>query len=470
MNTLSDVAWHLRHPKIQRPYEVQLEAMRRSSGKDRYGYWLEQGLGKTALFLNDYVDRYTEFDTGVIVCPNSFKMDWCIAPQEWGLDFTSSMWPKEEFRNGKTSKPHFNVINFEAVRQGGYDTVKNILDRRPCVFLVDESSAIKNFKSDTARSVLDLSKRSRIVRLLNGTPMTQNVMDLFPQLKCLNELDGVNPYVFRNRYALTGGYMGKKIVGFKNEAELHEIQSRCSFRALKKDWSDLPEKINIPIHLEMTANQRKHYKEMLQDFYTMVQGHEFDAPMVLTQMDKLRQITSGIIIDGDKFKLIDPPEKNPKIKAALDILSVGSGKMIIVHMYTKMGDVIYEELKKKGFNPAYIRGQMKPEELIAQKKKFNEDPTCRAMVGQIQSASKAHTLLGGEGNDRCHHTFYHDQTFSLLDRSQMDDRNHRGAQDKAVNYYDPIMSPIDQAQIDALMFKQSMADVVVNVIRAFPTQ
>ena len=468
MKEYADVAWHLSHPVIKHPYKVQLEAMRRSKDHNRYGYWLEQGLGKTALFLNDYVDRYTEFDTGVIVCPNSFKMDWCLAPAEWGLDFTASMWPKQEFTTGKTSRPHFNVINFEAVRQGGYDVVKNLLDKRPCVFLVDESSAIKNFKSDTARSVLDLSKRAEIVRLLNGTPMTQNVMDLFPQLKCLNELDGMNPYVFRNRFAITGGYMGKKITGVKNEAELHEIQSRCSFRALKEDWSDLPPKIYIPLKLEMTPNQKKHYKEMYQDFYTMVQGHEFDAKMVLTQLEKLRQITAGVLIDGDKFKLIDPMEKNIKLKAALDILNVGAGKMILVHMYTKMGELLLEEFTKKGFNPAFIRGQMKPEDLIEQKKKFNEDPSCRVLVGQIQSASKAHTLLGGPGTDRSNTVFFFDHTFSRLDRSQMEDRNHRGAQDQNVNIYDPIMSPVDQAQINALIYKQDMASTVVDAIRAYP--
>lgn len=443
--------------------------MRRGHGQKKYGYWLEQGLGKTALFLNDYVDQFAgDNNTIVAVCPNSFKMDWTLAPAEWGLDFTTSMWPKQEFKFGTDSKPHLNVINFESARAAGYDIIRDMFKKRRCTFLVDESSAIKNFQSQTARAIVDLSKYADSNRLLNGTPLTQNVMDLFPQLKCLGELDKMNPYVFRNRFAQMGGFMGRQITGIKNEGELQEIQSRVSFRALKEDWSDLPEKVQVPLRLEMTDNQRRHYKEMYQDFYTMVQGQEFDAQMVLTQMDKLRQITSGLLIDGDNHVLIDPPSKNPKIKAALDILEVGAGKMIIVHFYSHMGRVIYDEMEKKGFNPAYIRGGMKPEAIICEKHKFNNDPSCRVIVCQIQASSKSHTLLGGTGRDRCHLTFYHDFTFSLLDKSQMDDRNHRGAQDHAVSYFNPIMSPIDEVQIKALATKQGLADLVVNSIRAMP--
>lgn len=460
-------AWHLKHEFIKKPYDVQVEAMRRAAGHEKYGFWCEMGLGKTALVLNDYVDQFSDCDTIFAISPNSFKMDWALAPSEWGLsEITTSVWPKEQMRTGTATRPHLNSINFEAVRSSGYDPMREIMDKRDCLLIVDESSAIKNFKSQTARAVLDLAKRAKAVRLLNGTPMTQNVLDLFPQLKALGELNGMNPYVFRNKFAMTGGFMGKQIVGVRNEDELHAIQERCSFRALKKDWSDLPEKIYVPMNLEMTNNQKKHYSEMLRDFYTMVNDTEFSVQMVINQQDKLRQITSGVLMDGDKFVLIDPPEKNPKINAALDILDSGPGKMIIVHMYTKMGHVIFDQMTKHGYNPAYIRGGMSPEEVIEEKRKFNQDSSCRVLVGQIQSASKAHTLLGGAGDDRCHKTFFHDLTFSLLDRKQMEDRNHRGAQDKAVLYYDPIMSPIDKAQMDALLKKQSMASLVVDAVRA----
>lgn len=456
-------AWHL----LGQPYQVQIEALKRSHGKSHYAYFMEMGLGKTALILNEYVESFSDLDTIVVITPNSFKRDWTLAPAEWGLTgITTGYWPNDPIRAGKPGRPHLNVINFEAVRSSGYDHISDLMDKHDCLLVVDESSAIKNHKSDTAKAVLDLSKRAKAVRLLNGTPITQNVLDLYPQLRCVRELERMNPYVFRNRFAVLGGFMGKKVVGVRNEVELQEIQTRCSFRAMKKDWADLPEKIYIPLRLEMTNKQAKKYKEMLQDFYTMVDGHEFTADMVISRLDKLRQITSGILIDGDKSVLLEEPKDNPKIKAALDLMEGGPGKMIIVYYYRRIGIEVYDFLKKKKLNPSYIRGQMKPEAIICEKHKFNNDSTSRVMVAQITASNKAHTLLGGEGDDRCHKMFFHDHTFSLGDRKQMEDRNHRGVQDRACLYYDPIMSPIDEAQLSALADKQDIASRVVDVVRA----
>lgn len=457
-------AWHLSGPP---PYEVQIEALKRAHDHAHYGFFLEQGLGKTALQLNDGIENFSDYDTVVVVCPNSFKGDWKTAPADWGIPaINTSVWPNEELCSGTTDHPRYNIINFEAIRfPSGYNEVKRLLDSRPCLLVIDESSACKNFKSLTAKALLDLSKRAAAVRLLNGTPMVQNVMDLFPQLKMLKELNGVNPYAFRNRYAVCGGYMGKQVVGAQNEDELHEILNRVSFRALKKDWSDLPDKIFIPRRLEMTNIQKKHYKEMLEDFYTLVEGNEFSANMVLSQADKLRQISSGILMDGDRAKLLMDPSDNPKIKAAKEIYESGPGKMIVVHFYSISGAAIFEEMKKTKLNPAFIKGGMKPDEITEQKRRFNSDPDCRVLVAQITASSKAHTLIGDAGENRCSRMVWHDGTFSLLDRLQMLDRIHRGAQDQNCNYYDLIMSPIDEAQLKALDKKENLADAVVNAVR-----
>lgn len=456
--------WHLKG----KPYPVQMEAMKRSRNRDRYAYFMEMGLGKTPLVINDYIENFfDQIDTVFIVCPQSFKKDWTLAPADWGVpSITTSLWPDQDPRAGSPGRPHFNVFNFEAVRSSGYDKIRPIMDSRPCLLVVDESTFIKNFKSHTSKSILDLSKRAAAVRLLNGTPMVQNVMDLFPQLKCLGELDRVNPYVFKNRYAVTGGFMGKQIIGVKNEAELQEIQTRCSFRALKSDWwEDCPEKTMVPLHLEMTKTQAKHYAEMMEDFYTIVGRDEFSANLVLTQLDKCRQIASGMIMDGDKFRLIEPMHTNPKVQAVLDLMESGTGKMIVVHFYRGMGLELYDYYKKRGFNPAYIRGQMKPEAVICEKHKFNNDSTCRILVAQIGATSMAHTLVGQAGNDRCYRMFFHDGTFSLRDRLQIEDRIHRGEQDRGCLYYDPIMSPIDKAQLDALQKKTDVARAVVDAVR-----
>jgi SNF2 family DNA or RNA helicase len=461
------MGWMLKGPA---PYAVQLEAMEQVKGHNKFGFWLEQGLGKTALLLNHYMVNISKHTSTIILfCPNSFKSDWAIAPSQWGLDFSVSLWPKDSIQFGKPDKPNLNILNYEVLRSGGFETVKDMMERRPCFLVFDESSAIKNFQAKITKGALNLCKYTDYICQLNGTPLTKDVLDLFSQLKVLGQFNGVNPYAFRGRYAVMGGYLGKKVVGTRpeNEAELLEIQKTCTFRATKDIWwKDAPEKLQVPLRLEMTDKQLRHYRDMYEDFMTLVADDEYDAPTVLAQMDKLRQITSGIILDGERVQLLVEPKKNPKILAALDLIDNGTGKMIIVYQYKASGAAIVEVMQQRGLNPAHLRGGMKTEEVVDEKKKFNEDPDCRVLVGQYTATRMGHTLLGGDGDDRCHRMFFHDHTFSLLDRAQIEDRIHRGKQDKGCLYYNPVMSPIDEVQLEALVEKASLADRIVNAVRA----
>lgn len=462
MGSLVTPPWHL----SGKPYEVQLEALRRSRGHNKYAYFCEMGMGKSAIVLNDWIENFSELNTAIVLAPNSFKVEWVLLPGQWGINITGSYWPND-LKVGRSGKPHLNVINYEAIRGSAHDPVAKIMDKHKCLLIADESSAFKNFQSDTARAVLDLSKRASAVRILNGTPMSNNVMDLYPQLKCIGQLDKVNPYAFRNRYGVMGGWMGRQIVGVKNEEELHQIINEKAFVAKKVDWLDLPEKIYTSVHLEMTTKQQKIYKEMLKDFCTIVNGEEFTATMIIDQLNKLRQLSGGIIIKEGKHALIEDPSKNPKLKATMDIIEANSGsKTIVVHYYTKTGEMIYNELVKKKLQPAFIKGGMTPVESSDQKNRFNTDPNCRVLVAQITAGSRAHTFLGGKGKDRCHNMIIFDQTFSLMDRQQVEDRIHRGAQDKACNYYDLILSPVDEVQLKALKEKANLASVVVDAVRA----
>lgn len=469
------VAWHLSHKKFgTKPWDVQIATLdaKYITSPDRWGHFLEQGLGKTPTTLNEFVHENERFAHNIVFCPNSFKMDWTRAPEAWGIgQVKTGMWPRDPLP-GLGGEPMLYAMNYEALRSAGGEQVLDLMrrSRKKIKITFDEGSRLKNFKSDTGKVAMEVAKHTDQVTVLNGTPIAKDVMDLFPQLKVLGQLIGWNPYKFRNRFAIMGGYMGKQVKrgleGIQNAEELHEIQSLCSFRALKKDWRDLPPKNYVPMQLEMTDKQWKHYQEMLEDFYTIAgDGEEYEAALVLTQMDKLRQITSGVLIDGDRYSYIEEAKNNPKIKAALDVYDSGPGKMVICYQYKATGQLIFDAMEKAKLKPVWLKGQMGPEDFFQQKQEFNENPERRVCVGQMDAIHMGHDLIGSEGNDRCTRMFFHDNTFSLLVRSQVEDRPHRGEQDQVVNYYTPTMSPIDVAQQEALEAKASLASYVVDTVR-----
>lgn len=465
---MSDVDWHLKHPVHgEEPWPVQAEATRRCGGRPKFGYWLEMGLGKTALTLNDYIGA-SDVDLALVVAPQSFKADWPAAPAEWGCGFLrTGMWPDDELPFDWDEGLY--AINYEAVsRSGATQQLRKLLDQRRTMLIIDESKALGNPQSGWTKSVIELAKRAKYVRELNGTPITETPMDLYGQLRVLGQLNGVTPTQFRNRYAIRGGYMGRQILReFKNEEELGRILDACSFRALKKDWrKDLPDKSYSSIHLTMNNLQRRHYLTMLEEFYVAVEDKdEVTVNMVISQMMKLQQIVGGfIIVDGEPHVLVRP-EENIKVKAAIDIAS-GPGKTILVHYYRYLGETLVEAAKKAGLNPAWIRGGMKPQDVVEMKRRFNDDPTCRVLVGEERATSRGHTLVGQPGNDRCNKTVFVENSFSYYFRSQMEDRNHRGVQDQMCTCYDFIAGPIDQTAVDALVSKKEMANALDDIIKS----
>lgn len=458
--------WWLNHRVFgDKPWAVQTEAMRRSEGRPKYAYWLEQGLGKTPLTFNDYIDS-NDVDLMIAIAPNSFKIDWTVVPEEWGRpDIPAWFHPKHPV----PWKEEVGVfaLNYEAARTSLRYDLQRLLEERRCLLVIDEATAIKNYSSATFKAVLELAKRATRVRLLNGTPLAQNVLDYYAQLRCVGELNGWRPLAFRNRFAEIGGFMGKQIVGMKNEEELARILDHAGFRALKTDWrKDLPPQITVdPVHVEMTSKQARHYREMMEDFFTQVNDLDVAAELVLTQYDKLRQISSCILMSGEQAEQIEPPESNPKMNAVWDIHDSGPGKSIVVYWYKSSGEALFDRATKLGYKPAVIRGRMDPAYLLEEKRRFNDDPDCRVLIAQEDAACRGHTLIGGEGrNNRCSKTVYFENSFAYWQRAQMNDRNHRGAQDEPCNIYDIITSPMDKFALDTVREKKSLADRVDEAI------
>lgn len=473
------IPWYVKHAVHgDQPWAVQREALNRSEGKAKYGYFLQQGLGKTPLILNDFL-HYADASLMLVVAPQSFKLDWLVEADAWGIskelmgkDWTTGFWPRDPIPFD-ADKPGIYSINYEAVsRSSAKDQLVRLMDERPVFLTIDESAAIKNNGTGFSKSVVQLAHRAMMVREANGTPLVQNVMDYYPQLRALGEFHGWTSHQFKSRYAKLGGFMGKVVQReeIKNKEELYAVLDRCSFRALKKDWrADMPDQIDIPLHLEMTERQLRHYREMMLDFYTMVNDMEVTAQLILTQMMRLQQISSCLAsTDASKWVMFEEAKDNPKLQATYDIMDSAPGKTIVVHVFKPSGALLRNEMEAKGLRPAVIRGGLTPEQIIEEKRRFNEDPDCRVLIAQQSAAFRGHTLLGDVNSEKnsCHRMVFYESSFSYYEYSQIRDRIHRGDASFDCRYYQLRTSPADDHIYDTLASKQDMADTMDKAVAA----
>lgn len=457
--------WHLNKP----PYSVQAEAIKRSAtrGAPGYGYFMEMGLGKTAVAMNDFVSAAMADRAlfHLVICPNSLRSNWRIEAEEFGLNMPTILWDGD---SSDVPEPPFQfIINYEALLYSGGKFVYNLLkkyDRR--VFITaDETSRIKNFQASTTKIVNDMGLYSCDTRALTGTPMANNVMDLWPQLRFVrSRARGMNPYQFRNKFAVMGGYLGKQVVGMRNEEELRTILDECSFTALKSDWTDLPPKVfPPPRQVQLSKRQAELYKEMEEDFMIMLDDDAVTAPMVITALEKLQQISSGFIFkeDGECVWLVEP-KLNPKLTEMKNVMEETAGKCLVFCTHRPVLTML--ELALLDWKPAVMRGGMPDGYNDDQKRRFNEDHECRALVAQSSVGGMGHTLLGsGPGVNRCTTVHFFENSFNLIYRVQSEDRPHRHGQDAdCVTYLDYICSRVEAKIVKALQKKLDLIRFLRN--------
>ncbi len=446
------------------PYEVQKQALKYKNKKS-FGYLLDMGLGKSAVTYADFLHSVEKGQVNalIVVCPNSLKENWQEQFEKWVpnyKDMNFAMWPELPKSN---CPPFIWVVNYEAFYLGKAKALSlalRVAKKYKIMLVLDESIVIKRHNSKPAKAMMALGQLVVKKRILSGSPVTQGPHDLWSQLTFLGAIN-MNYWQFRHHFCIMGGYKMKQIIGTKNENELNRLLGSCSYRATKEKWSDLPEKIYTTRQFEMTPKQKTAYKSMYKTFVVNVNEQVITAQMVITQYGKLQQITSGFIID--EFGDVNIIEQNPpKLKEIFNIMEQIDGKLLVSVIFKYSMGFLKEKLKE--FNPAILEGNMNSEDIKEEKRKFNEDNSCRIVLCQPQSHKYGHTLLGNEKR-RCCTEYFYENSYSLDDRKQIEDRIHRYGQDSDTVYIDPVCSPMDKKVIRALQKKEDVAKAIVDYVR-----
>lgn len=111
--------------------------------------------------------------------------------------------------------------------------------KRPFI-VVDESIKIKNLESKRTKRVIDLGKKARYKLILNGTPITKDLLDLYAQMYFLSpKIIGMDYSQFKHtfcRIKTVSKYYGSRkvskqyITGYENVDYLHSLISNFVYR------------------------------------------------------------------------------------------------------------------------------------------------------------------------------------------------------------------------------------------------
>jgi SNF2 family DNA or RNA helicase len=293
-------------------------------------------------------------------------------------------------------------------------------------------------------------------RLLTGSPVTKSPMDIYSQCEFLRPglLGHESYYSFQGRYAIvqrrTMGHTAfQQIVGFRNLDELTKRIDMFSFRVLKKDCLDLPDKIYTARYVGMTKEQLNMYEQIRRHAMVLLENGEMaTAPAVITQMLRLQQIMSGHL-KTDEGEMLYFPSK--RMDALEEIINEHDGKAIIWSRFRHDIVGITEMLNKKfgeGSAAAYFGDTSDDDRNDIVTNFQNPNHPLKYFVGNPATAGYGLTLT--EANL----VVYYANDFNLETRIQSEDRAHRIGQKNNVTYIDLVCEgSIDEQIVKALRAK-----------------
>lgn len=276
-------------------YPHQITGIRTMARMSNFLLADEMGLGKS---LQALTVAAIDFELGsasrvIVIAPASLKWNWQDEIEKFTyftsivLDGTPAQRNRQldEFistgcqvliTNYEQIKAHLNEIN-----RMGFN-----------IAIYDEAHYLKNFKSQRTKACLALNCERHF--LLTGSPLLNQVNELWPLLHRVDPVTYNDYWRFVNRYAIFGGYKDKQIVGSKNKQELSTGLAQLMIRRLKKDVLDLPDKQYIVETLDLHPLQRTLYDEANEELQITIPDNPtpMDMENALTKYLRLKQVSN----------------------------------------------------------------------------------------------------------------------------------------------------------------------------------
>ena len=456
-----------------------MTALEKSWNKENFAYFMEMGTGKTKVLIDNMSMLYDKgkIDGALIVAPKGVVKTWyeqelpTHLPDHienvtvlWQSNITKKQQEKLETLYEIGTALHILIMNVEALStEKGVKFASKFLNSHRTMMAIDESTTIKTPTAKRTKNIIDLGKHAKYRRILTGSPITKNPLDLYTQCEFLDPylLDFASYYSFRNRYAemKTMHLRGRSIQvvsEFKNLGELSDTVKTFSERVLKEDCLDLPPKVFMKRYVTLTADQKKLYNQMKEQALAILNGKMTTTMTVLTQLMRLHQITCGhFTADDGSTQAVD----SNRLNELMSVLEETEGKAIIWANYQlSVGEIIQRIIKEYG-EDSYVHyyGLTSQEDRQNNIRKFQNDPNCRFIIGTPQTGGYGITLT------QAHTVIYYSNSYDLEKRLQSEDRAHRIGQKKTVTYIDLICEDtVDEKIVKALRDKINIASEVMG--------
>lgn len=479
----ADTAEPLRPVPIREPfhlYQHQVKAYNIALALKGAALLMDMGTGKTLTtvaitgrrFLDGRIKRV------LIIAPTSVCAVWPAEYKKFG-DFPSRValllgdhaqrvralkWLCAPAPPGMEEPLRVAVINYESCWRLKDGKTDHLHDFHADMVVCDESQRIKSPSAKQSKAVWKLGDLARYRMILSGTPIQKDTRDIWSQYRFL--APSVFPMTFgsfQSRYAIMGGFEGRQYIGARNLEELTRKTHACGFRIKKEECLDLPPKTYEDYPVELDLKTRQLYRTLQkQSIAELENGGEVTANHVLVRMLRLQQLTGGFLVDDQGERHQVNTAKLDALREILESLVLDEGKKLIIFSrflaeMDAIQDMIGPMLGKERLSFVRIDGSVKARKRGGIVEKFQNDPSCRVFLGELDACAEGLTLTAAQT------VVYYSVNWNYAKYQQSADRVHRIGQTGTCTYIHLVVpGTIDQKIMQALKSKGDLAKSVVD--------
>ncbi|MDR3170141.1 MAG: DEAD/DEAH box helicase [Treponema sp.] len=387
----------------------------------------EMGLGKTiqVIALLRGLKEAGEKGNCLVLCPKSLVYNWTA-------EF-------DRFAPGLPYLVHYGSTRDVSVLEGGAEEFRVILstyatlrrdveDFQQMEFLyiiLDESQNIKNLASQTTTAVLSLHSQNRLA--MSGTPVENNLTELFSLFRFLN------PAFFGSEKLFTQRYL-RPIQDNADEDALKDLKARIypfMLRRLKRDvLKELPDKTEETAYIELEETHLAIYHQRRQEYKRLIDGILAKGEMgkssilIFKALAELRRMASVPESDGEYG---GPSAKRLYLRDMIAELVENGHKCLVFTNFLASVDLVSEDLAGMGIPNLTMTGATMDRQSLV--RRFQTDNAVKAFIMTLKTGGTGLNLTAAD------YIFIMDPWWNSAAETQAIDRSHRIGQVNPVFCY-----------------------------------
>ena len=414
----------------------------------------DMGLGKTIQVLAMLLRRQAVIqEAGIahrpslVIVPKSLVFNWIEEAKKFAPALRVA-----NFTGNTRAETAGDLTNWDIIVTTYGTLRRDIVAHREIEFdyvVLDEAQSIKNAASQAAKACRLLRARHRLA--LTGTPVENHIGELWSIFEFLNP--GQLGSASRLRKFLADGRGSTEVVA-------RAVRPYLLRRTKTQVLSDLPEKTEQTLYVELGEEQRKAYDELREHYRLELSGRIGKLGIgrsriaVLEALLRLRQTAChpGLV---DPKRIDDQGAKIETLLEQLEEVLDEGHKVLVFSQFTSFLAILRRRLDERSVVYEYLDGRTTDRQ--ARVARFQEDPDCKLFLVSLKAGGQGLNLTAAD------YIYILDPWWNPAVEAQAVDRAHRIGQTRRVFAYRLIARDTVEEKIVALQDrKRELAESIVR--------